>query len=527
LSNDIGVWRINPNNPGDWSFYNVDADVDEDRSPQLISEYSWGTANYLYIVYENYTTTGDRDLKVGRSTDWGVTWYTQTLRGAGGDTTTYSQPSVTYSQRNLYIAYRHSTSYYSDGHIDVSYSTDYGSSYNHITDVSQVPADASWPSIAGVHIGGGHQPAAVIVAYEYNTSLTNHDILYTWSTDYGNTWSGGNGYFNQIATSSDSEFMPRVTVDGMGSESLSVGGNFHLVYRIGVRLYYTQRQYWDIPVMLGPTPWANYLGWSTPHGNITDVNSYCSYSYPTPALTTYTKTVGGVSIWEPGVAWTDFRNPSYDGYYTTPGTDFSITFKPSSQTVVAGKSISYELTVNLLSGSSAPASLSGTNWPWIILGSNYAYASYSASPISPTATSILTVTTSNLMPAGNWQFNATATIGGYRRIVSIPFTVVAAPTLTLNLNPSTVPRGASFTISGQLTAGTTTPQTIYLYYRNPHQTGTWKLGTTMSTNAAGAYSKVAGVPASAAPGMYDLVTVWFNPANGAYTTSPIRVLTIT
>jgi hypothetical protein len=525
LSNDVQVWRINPNNPGDWQFYNVDADVNEDRAPKLVSEYGFGSGNWLYMVYENYTTTDDRDLKVGRSTDWGVTWYTATLRGAGIDASTYTEPTIAYAQGNIYISYRHSSTYFANGHIDVSYSTDYGGSYTHITDISNVPSDASWPSIDGSHIGNWHNPATVMVAYEYNTSLTNHDILFAWSTDYGANWSGGNGAFNQIATSSESEFMPRLAVDGMGTENGNIGGNFHLVYRIGGRLYYTQMQYWDVPVMLGPTPWAVYLGWSTPHGNITDANAYCSYSYPTPAITTYTKTVGGVTVWEPGVAWTDLRNPSYDVYYTTPGTDFSITFKPSSQKVVAGKSISYEITVNRLSGSSAPAYLSGTHWPWIILGTNYAIASYSASPISPTATSILTVTTSNLMPAGTWQFNATVTIGGYRRIVSIPFTVVAAPTLTLNLNPSTVPRGSSFTISGQLTPGMTT--TIYLYYRNPHQTGTWKLATTMKTNSAGAYSRVAAVPTSAGPGLYDLVAVWFNSANGAYTTSPIRVLTIT
>jgi hypothetical protein len=525
LSNDVQVWRININNPNDWQFYNVDADADEDRAPHLVTEYAFGSGNWLYMVYENYTTTDDRDLKVGRSTDWGMTWYTATLRGAGIDASTYTEPTIAYAQGNVYISYRHSSTYFANGHIDVSYSTDYGGSYTHITDISNVPSDASWPSIDGSHIGNWHNPATVMVAYEYNTSLTNHDILFAWSTDYGGNWTGGTGAFNQIATSSESEFMPRLAVDGMGTENGNIGGNFHLVYRIGSRLYYTQMQYWDIPVMLGPTPWAVYLGWSTPHGNITDTNAYCSYSYPTPAITTYIKTVGGVIIWEPGVAWTDLRNPSYDVYYTTPGTDFSITFTPSSQTVVAGKSISYYVTVNLLSGPTAPAYLSGTHWPWIILGTNYAIASYSASPINPTATSTLTVITSNLIPVGTWQFNATATIGGYRRIVSIPFTVVATPSLTLNLNPTTVARGSVLTLSGQLTPGKASP--IYIYYRYPHATGSWALATTLNSNAAGTYSAAATVPTGMTPGAYDLVAVWFNPTNGEYAASPIKLLTIT
>jgi hypothetical protein len=438
LSNDVQVWRINPNYPSDWQFFNVDADVDEDRAPQLVTEYGFGSGNWLYMVYENYTTTDDRDLKVGRSTDWGMTWYTQTLRGAGTDSTTYTEPTIAYAQGNVYISYRHSSTYFANGHIDISYSTDYGGSYTHITDISNVPSDASWPSIDGSHIGNWHYPATVMVAYEYNTSLTNHDILFAWSTDYGGNWSGGTGAFNQIATSSESEFMPRLAVDGMGTENGNIGGNFHLVYRIGDRLYYTQMQYWDIPVMLGPTPWAVYLGWSTPHGNITDTNAYCSYSYPTPAITTYTKTVGGIIIWEPGITWTDLRNPSYDVYYTTPGTDFSITVAPSSQTVVAGTSTYYSFTVNLLSGPTAPAYLSGTHWPWIILGTNFALAEYTASPINPTSTCTLAVTTSNLMPAGNYYFNATATIGGYRRIVAVPFTVIMPPTTVVRGNDNQI-----------------------------------------------------------------------------------------
>jgi hypothetical protein len=131
------------------------------------------------------------------------------------------------------------------------------------------------------------------------------------------------------------------------------------------------------------------------------------------------------------------------------------------------------------------------------------------------------------MPVGGWSFDATATIGGYRRIVTIPFTVVAAPTLTLNLSPTTVARGARLTLSGQLTPSLGSVQTIYIYYRYPHQTGTWKLATTLSTHAAGAYSVTATVPLNLTPGLYDLVAFWVNTANGAYATSPIKVVRFT
>lgn len=102
------------------------------------------------------------------------------------------------------------------------------------------------------------------------------------------------------------------------------------------------------------------------------------------------------------------------------------------------------------------------------------------------------------------------------------------PTLTLNLSPSTVARGSPLTISGQLTPAPGAPATIYLYYRYPHNTGTWRLATTLKTNAAGAYIAVATVPLNLPPGQYDLVAVWFNPTPPPkYALSTINLLTIT
>jgi len=531
--NDILMFR---NEPTYWTGYNIDADFDDDRNPELISEYSFGSGNYLYVSYEMYWTFDDRDLFFGVSYNWGLTWTTQRLRGGWDDPTggvgdVFIQSSIAYAQRNLYIAYRHSTDYATKGHIDVTYSTDYGWTWNHRENVSAVSKDASWPSVAGSHIGPLNQPTSVIVAYEYNTSITNHDILYAWTRDYGTTWTGGNSGPNQIAASPNYEMNPHLTIDGMGTEDTNVGGSFRLVYMdvtLGsYGIYYTELSYWDTPVMLGPTPWAYYLGWSSPRGLVNDPFPGGNPVYPEQVtITTYKRTVGSETLWEPGVAWTDFRTvTNFDVYYSTPGTYFSIAFTPSSQSVVAGKSISYYVTVNLVSGPAAPAYLSGTNWPWIILGTNYAKGAYSVSPITPTATSKLTVTTSNLMPAGNWQFNATATIGGYRRIVSIPFTVTAPPTLTLDINPTSVPKGGSVTFSGQLTPGATTK--IYIFYRYPHITGTWKLAATLSTTATGAYTWTITIPTTAPTGQIDFVAFWVNLADGSYATSPIQILTIT
>jgi len=516
----VDVWRFTP---GHWEVHLVDSE--DARRPSLTVEYSFMT-NWLFVSYERYTTMDDRDLYVARSTDWGKTWGITLLRGGPVDTTVYTESDITYAQGNVYIAFRHSTDWFTEGHIDVCYSTDYGGTWNHAYDVSGVPNGTMTPSIAGSRFGPWHQPAVVIIAYDY--AGESYDILYTWSDDYGASWDGGDDSYHRIAASAESERFPQLSVDGMGTESRSVGGNFHLVYWKSWDLYYTQLPYWDIPNYYGGpyAYWGYYLGWSSPHGLISDDAAYVGlFAHAAKTITTYTRTVGEDTLWEPAVAWLDGRNPSWDIYYSTPGTDFSITFFPSSQTVVAGKSASYYVTVNRLSGPAAPAYLGGTvHYP--VYQSVYARMSYSVSPITPTATSTLTVSTSNLMPPGAKQLTAAATIGGYRRWVLIPYTVTAPPTLTLDLDPTTVSRGAGLTVSGQLSPGTGAAETIYLYYRFPHEVGSWKKAAVLTTNAAGAYSRTVTVPMGVGLGDYDLVTFWVDLDDGSYATSSIKVLTI-
>jgi len=525
-TDDIDIWRINPYNANDWQAYNIAATGGTEINPHLVAEYGYGSGDWLYLSYENASDPSLSSVCFARSTNFGQTWTTMPI--AQWAWPTYTQSCIADAEGNIYIAYRESAPLYTDkGWIDVAYSTNFGSTWNYRYNVSGVSADASWPTIAGSRNSTlWHVPSTVMIAYEYNTTTANHDIYYTWSLDGGATWVGGSDSYHQIATSGQFEEKPALAVDGMGTNSgWNVGGNFHLVYVVDYNIYYTQLPYWDIPIFYGGHAyWGYYFGWTSP-GMVTNNNAWVSFSYRPIAIVTYQRNVGGTLLWEPCVAWTDYRGVFYDIYSSITDTDFSITFSPSSQTVVAGKSINYYVTVNRLSGPTNATAYLGvtTLWPyWAPFNGVY----FSVTQLTPTGTSKLTLTTWNLHPTGTYNFTVTATIGGYRRMVYLPYTVIAPPTLTLNLSPTTVARGQPLTISGQLTAGTTTPQTIYIVYRYPHQTGTWKLATTLTTNAAGAFSVSATVP-NMPTGMYDLVAFWVNTSTGSYATSPITVFTVT
>jgi len=220
----------------------------------------------------------------------------------------------------------------------------------------------------------------------------------------------------------------------------------------------------------------------------------------------------------PHISYWDSTN--YDLKYAkaTPN-DFSVSVSPSSQTVVAGGSTSHTVKVTYLAGT--PGSVSLT----LDLPPSVGVYTFTPPSGTPTFTSTLTITTLNTATPSTYNLLITATGMGLTKTTPLTLNVIAAPTLTLNLNPKIVSRGSSLTISGQLTPGKAAP--IRLYVRFPHETGTWRLAKTVNTDSTGYYTTTITIPTSAPTGSYDWVAVWFNEPNGAYTASPIVLLTIT
>lgn len=208
-----------------------------------------------------------------------------------------------------------------------------------------------------------------------------------------------------------------------------------------------------------------------------------------------------------------------EGIQVTGG-DFTLSVSPTAQTVAAGGATKHKVTVTLLSDDPGTVSLS------LDLPANVGYYSFTPSSGTPTFTSTLIITTYSNAPAGVYNLLVTGSASmGPTKTTPLTLTVTVPTTLTLNLIPDTVARGAPLTISGQLTPGQATG--IRIYYRYPHQTGPWAQATTLYTNPSGAYGATVTVPTYLTPGSYDLVAVWFNQNTGTYIASAIDMLTIT
>jgi hypothetical protein len=88
-----------------------------------------------------------------------------------------------------------------------------------------------------------------------------------------------------------------------------------------------------------------------------------------------------------------------------------------------------------------------------------------------------------------------------------------------------VPRGSSVTFSGQLTPGFAT--SLSIYYRTSASSAWKKVASSISTNAAGAFSKTATIPLSTSPASLELVVVWFDSPTNRYAASNVAKLTST
>ncbi|MFY3741999.1 MAG: hypothetical protein HMLIMOIP_002461 [Candidatus Nitrosomirales archaeon] len=164
---------------------------------------------------------------------------------------------------------------------------------------------------------------------------------------------------------------------------------------------------------------------------------------------------------------------------------FSINIEPSSRTVAQGQSTSYDVTVNLVSGTTQPVSLSISGLP------SGTTATFTPSSVTPNGTSTLFVSTT--APSGTHILNITATGGGVTKSATVDL-VVAPITKESFMTDSQFGQINSFdTIftadqsTSSLKLAATNPGT-YFYNKIIRNTGTSTITVTFTLNMTASLS---------------------------------------
>jgi hypothetical protein len=157
-----------------------------------------------------------------------------------------------------------------------------------------------------------------------------------------------------------------------------------------------------------------------------------------------------------------------------PVPDFSIGAAPASQTVAAGNSTTYTVTIGALNGFTGTVTLSASGLP------TGASASFNPTTITASGSSTMTVTTGTTTPAATSTLTVTGTSGALTHSATTSLVVTAAPVpdFTIGASPGTQ----------TVTAGTSTTYTVTIGALNGF-TGTVTLSATgLPTGASASFN---------------------------------------
>ncbi|MGY0237108.1 S8 family serine peptidase [Longispora urticae] len=213
---------------------------------------------------------------------------------------------------------------------------------------------------------------------------------------------------------------------------------------------------------------------------------------------------------------------SFGGGTTTH--DYSLAVSPGSGTVQAGSSATATVSTAVVAGSPTAITLSATGLP------SGATASFSASPVTPGASSTLTIATAASTPAGTYPVTGTGT-GSATHTATYSLTVTGTgPTtgdFSVSLNPSSgsVPAGGTGTFGVSTAVVSGGPETISLTASNGG-VGPNGIGVTFSpasVQTGGSATATVTVGATVPAGTYSLTVV----AAGSVTRTAEYQLTVT
>jgi hypothetical protein len=154
-------------------------------------------------------------------------------------------------------------------------------------------------------------------------------------------------------------------------------------------------------------------------------------------------------VWITNHYYNDNGNPSgaRSGILQTPGPDFTLGASPSSQTVTAGGSAAYTVTVTAVNGFTGTVGLSASGLP------AGASASFNPATVTGSGTSSLSVATSAATPAGSYTITITGNGGTLTHTATVTLVVTGPGDFLVSASPAsrTVRRGASTTYTVTVT----------------------------------------------------------------------------
>jgi len=210
---------------------------------------------------------------------------------------------------------------------------------------------------------------------------------------------------------------------------------------------------------------------------------------PNPATTTSTLTVTTSSSTPTGTYPLTITGLNGTLTHTTTVTlvvslsDFTLGALPSSQTVGAGSSTSYNVTISPVSGFSGAVTLSVSGLPGGATGS--------FSPNPATATSTLTVTTSSSTPTGTYTLTITGVSGTLTHTTTVTLTVAVAGQATVAYDNS---------VSSGFQWGVTSVTTPAFVVGSGTNRAAMIMVTMTANNATGITARLGGVTGTLVPG---------------------------
>ncbi|MCD4652495.1 glycoside hydrolase [bacterium] len=216
---------------GNVTAFTIDTDSGDDIQPRICAEYHHGAGNRLYVSYEHVNSSDNREMHVSRSMDGGISWFAWHDRGYGGNLEVHTQTDISVSNGdNIYVTYVKGADDDSDKDLFVEYGDRSDSSSQFLFQIKAYDASdngnrsASNPAIAGSH----NNASSLAIVWERKNSDGAHSSICCARTS-----TGGAGWNWQAITSETNHIRkyPAISVDGMGSDSTSIGNYFYCVWR--------------------------------------------------------------------------------------------------------------------------------------------------------------------------------------------------------------------------------------------------------------------------------------------------------